>query len=319
MLTTILSTLLVPVGHGASPQTVARVGILAIDERGCANSILRDELRRFGYVEGQNIVYRCRHASGRYPDLPRAARELIATRPDVIVPVTHVVAERALQATRDIPVVSIASGDPTAVGWAASLAHPGKNFTGLTYFSWELYGKRMQLLKTAMPNLKRVGLLVQASASRSLTDLYVRVSKDAATRLGIEPVVIEANNRAEIERAFETLGEDKIEAVHVLGYPLYAEEAQLIADLGILYGIATVHFDNSFPAMGGLMGYGPDYPAMRRRIAGYVDRILRGATPGEMPIEQPTEYKLAINLTTARGLGLAIPQSILVRADKVIE
>ena len=141
----------------------------------------------------------------------------------------------------------------------------------------------------------------------------------AAKELGLEVVPIEANDKSEIERAFEEMANAKIQAVHVLGYLLFGEEAQLIADLAMLHNLPTMHFLHEYPSMGGLMGYGPDYPTMRRRMAQYVDKILKGAKPSELPIEQPTRLMFSINHTTARDLGLRIPQSLLMRADKVIE
>jgi putative ABC transport system substrate-binding protein len=240
-------------------------------------------------------------------------------KPDVIVPRTHPMAEVALRATRDIPIVTVVSGDPVAAGWVASLARPGGNLTGLTYFAWDLYAKRLELLKAMVPNLKRVGLLVQTTESKKLTEIYLRVNRAAAKELGLEVVAIDANDKAEIERAFEEMANAKIQAVHVLGYLLFGEEAQLIADMAMLHNLPTMHFLHEFPSMGGLMGYGPDYPTMRRRMALYVDKILKGAKPAELPIEQPTRLVFSINRATARDLGLKIPEAVLLRADKVIE
>lgn len=306
-----------------SADTTARkiplVGLLVHDARYCGHSEIRDGLREFGYIEGRNIVIECRHAGGSIEDAPRAARELIRMKPDVIVARTHPMAEVALQATRDIPVVTVVSGDPVAAGWATSLAQPGGNLTGLTYFASDLYAKRLELLKAVVPNLKRVGLLVQPKESKSLTEMYVRVNRAAAKELGLEVVVFEANDRAGIEQAFAAMASSKIQALHVLGFLLFGEEAQLIADLAMLNNLPTMHFLHEFPGMGGLMGYGPDYPTLRRRVAVYVDKILKGARPAQLPIEQPTRLVFSINLATARELGLKVPQSLLVRADKVIE
>jgi putative ABC transport system substrate-binding protein len=306
---------------GADPtaRKIQRIGVLAPDARYCNIPQLTEGLRELGYVEGHNIAIECRHANGRYQDLPAAARELVRMKPDAIVARTHPVAEVVLQATRDIPVVTVASGDPVAAGWATSLARPGGNFTGLTYFAWELYAKRLELLKAVVPDLKRVGLLVQTNESKILTEIYLRVSRASANELGLELVVIEANDKEAIERAFETMANAKIRAVHLLGYLVYGEEAQLIADLAKFHNIATMHFLHGFPSMGGLMGYGPDYPEMRRRMALYVDKILKGAKPADLPIEQPTRIVFSINLATARELGLQVPQSLLLRADRVIE
>ena len=309
--------------HAASADTTARktplIGLLVPDGRYCGISEFREGLREFGYIEGRNIVIECRHASGRFEEAPLAAHELIRMNPDVIVARTHPMAEVALRATRDIPIVTVVSGDPVAAGWAASLARPGGNLTGLTYFAWDLYAKRLELLKAVVPDLKRVGLLVKSSDSKNLTEIYLRVNRMASKELGLEVVPIEANDKSEIERAFEEMANAKIQAVHVLGYLLFGEEAQLIADLAMLHNLPTMHFLHEYPSMGGLMGYGPDYPTMRRRMAQYVDKILKGAKPSELPIEQPTRLMFSINHTTARDLGLRIPQSLLMRADKVIE
>lgn len=300
-------------------EKVHRIGLLEIDERYCGNEALTAGLRELGYVDGRNVAIECRHANGRYEDLPRVAQELVSGRPDVIVPRGYPLAEAALRATRDIPVVAIASGDPVAAGWVTTLARPNGNFTGMSYFAWELYAKRLELLKAAVPNLRRVGLLMEPKPSAALNEMYLRMNRAAAKQLGIELTVIEANDRAGIERAFERMAQAKIQAVHVLGYLLFLEEAQLIADLAKWHNLPTMHFLHEFPAMGGLMGYGPDYPTLRRRLAIYVDKILKGAKPAELPIEQPTRLVFSINLATARELGLKVPETLLTRADKVIE
>jgi putative ABC transport system substrate-binding protein len=174
--------------HAASADTTARktplIGLLVPDGRYCGISEFREGLREFGYIEGRNIVIECRHASGRFEDALLAARELIRMNPDVIVARTHPMAEVALRATRDIPIVTVVSGDPVAAGWAASLARPGGNLTGLTYFAWDLYAKRLELL-TSWFDLKRVGLLVQSSESKKLTEIYLRVNRMAARNWGL--------------------------------------------------------------------------------------------------------------------------------------
>jgi putative ABC transport system substrate-binding protein len=306
-------------GFGGEAHRMFRIGVLATDARYCGYPELREGLRALGYVEGRNISFDCRHANGRYQDLPAVARELLRLKPDVIVPRTHPVAEVALRETRDIPVVTVASGDPVSAGWAASLARPGGNFTGLTYFAWELYAKRLELLKVMLPDLRRVGVLVQTNESKTLTEIYLRVSRASAKALGLELVVFEANDHAGLEQAFGAIAKANIRAVHVPGYLIYGEEAQKIADLARFHGIATMHFLHNFPSSGGLLGYGPDYPEMRLRMAPYIDKILKGAKPAELPIEQPSRLMLSINLATAHELGLKVPESLLLRADNVIE
>lgn len=298
---------------------VRRIGLLAFHEGQCGNLPLREGLRELGYVEGKNIAIECRHAGGQIAGLEAAAADLVRARPEVIVTMLHVGAEALQKATRDIPVVMIASGDPVAAGLVASMARPERNFTGLTYFASELYAKRLEFLKAVVPNLKRVGLLTQTTGSKNMTRSYIEASERAARELGIELVVLKADNPAEIEAAFEKMANTKVQAAHVLGYMMFSEEAPLIASLASLNQIPTIHFLHSFPSMGGLLGYGPDYLTLQRRTAVYVDKILRGAKPGELPVEKPTRLVLAINVGAARDLGLKIPEALLLRADKVID
>lgn len=303
----------------AADKAPARIGILTMAEQHCANVPFREGLRELGYVEGKNVVIECHPSHNLYAGLPAAAAKLVRSQPDIIVALTHVAVETAQQATREIPIVMIASGDPVAAGFVASLARPGGNITGVTYFANELYAKRLEFLKAVVPDLRRVGLLLQPTSSKNQTKGYLDANRQAARELGIELVVMEASNTAGIERAFEAMARQKIQAVHILGYWLFADEAQRIADLAMFHHIPTMHFLDSFPTLGGLMSYGPNYPAMQRRTATHVDRILRGARPAELPVEQPSRLELVINLATARELGLKVPQSLLLRADKVIE
>lgn len=296
-----------------------RVGLLTIHEGQCGNVPLREGLREFGYIEGKNLVIECRHAGGQTDALETAAGELVRAKPEVIVTMFHVGAEALHKVTRDIPVVMIASGDPVAAGLVASMARPDGNITGVTYFANELYAKRLEFLKAMVPKLSRVGLLVHTTGSKNMTRSYLDASQRAARELDIELVVLHADNPAEIRAVFEKAAGSGIQAVHVLGYTIFSEEAPLIASLASLHEVPTIHFLHSFPSMGGLVGYGPDYLKMQRRTALYVDKILRGAKPATLPVEMPTHLELAINTGAARDLGLKIPQSLLLRADKVVE
>jgi putative ABC transport system substrate-binding protein len=309
---------LVGVVH-AKESRVPRVALFFLNEGECGAVEIREGLRELGYREGRNIEIQCHHASGNFSGGPAVMQAIVRTKPDVIVARGHSMVEVAMAAERSIPIVGIASGDPVAAGWAKTLARPGGNFTGVTYFALELYAKRLEYLKALIPNLKRVGLLTQSSLSRSLTETYIRVSREAAGKLGIKVVLYDANDQAGIERAYEAMARDKIPAVMVLGYSLFFEETQLVASMATMHGVPTMHFLHGFPTMGGLIGYGPDYLALQRRLALYIDKILRGAKPGDIPIEQPRDFKLSINLGVAHDLGLKVPQSIIVRADRVIE
>jgi len=304
---------------GAGELKVPRVALFVLYAEQCGASELRTGLRELGYKEGKNIQFECHDAHGRLEDRSAVAQAMVRTKPDVIVARGHYAVEPAMQATHNVPIIGIASGDPVAVGWAKTLAHPGANFSGLTYFAWELYAKRLEYLKALVPNLRRVGLLTQSAVSKSLTDVYLRVSREAAEALGISLVQYDVNDRDGIERAFEAMARDKMQAVMVLGYVLFFEEESLVAGLSTMYGLPVMHFLHTYPSAGGLMGYGPDYPALQRRLAVYVDKILRGAKPANIPIEQPRDFVLAVNLGVAHDLGLKVPQSIVIRADRVIE
>jgi len=316
----VIAATLVLIGAAqAKEPKVPRVALFVVNEEQCRAPQLRDGLRELGYKEGKNIQIQCHHANGRFEDRLAVAQAIVRTKPDIIVARGHYMVEPAMQVTREVPIVGIASGDPVAVGWAKTLARPGGNFTGVSYFVWELYAKRLEYLKAMVPDLKRVGLLTQAAMSKSLTEMYLRVTRQAADALGISLVLYDVNNRDGLERAFEAMARDKIQAAMLLGYVLFFEEEPLVAGLATMYGLPVMHFLHTYPSVGGLMGYGPDYPTLQRRLAVYVDKVLRGAKPANIPIEQPRDFRLEINLGVARELGLRVPQSILVRADRVIE
>jgi putative ABC transport system substrate-binding protein len=303
----------------AQDTKIARVGLLGLTERECGNEALRDGLRELGYVEGGNLVIACRHGGGRYEDLQVAADELARTKPDVIVALTHLTADAAHRATRQIPVVFIASSDPVVGGFAASLPRPGGNMSGLTYYAGELNAKRLELLKAVAPKTRRVAVLSSPYMSPSVNAVYVRDVTAAAEALQLDIRVVEATGGTDLERAFDEMAEWKADALYILPTIIFAYEAQQIADLARWHRLATMHWYKPFAAMGGLMTYGVDYPALQRRAAVYVDKVLKGSNPADLPIEQPTQYELHINRQTADELGLTIPQSIALRADRIIE
>jgi putative ABC transport system substrate-binding protein len=299
--------------------SIPRIGFLVLDEKHCRNEPFAAGLRELGYVEGKNIAVECHHAGGRDEALPTVAEKLVRSRPDVIVALNHIWARAAQQATKDIPIVVIASGDPVASGFAASLARPGGNITGLTYFATELNAKRLEFLKIAVPGLKRVAVLKNPKSDRALVEGYLRETRAAARVFGIELIIVEATSEPELERAFDQIVQAKAQAVYVLATLIFGEMAQKIADLAMWHNLPTMHFHKRYPAIGGLISYAPDYDILHRRSAVYVDKILKGAKPADLPIEQPAQFELHINQATARELGLKIPQSLLLRADKVIE
>jgi putative ABC transport system substrate-binding protein len=316
---TILFTSLAAPAVLAQEAKDARVGLLGLTEAECNNQAFREGMRELGYREGGNLAIECRHGSGTYEGLQHAAQVLAGAKPDVIVALTHLNADAAQAATRSIPIVFIASSDPVVGGFAASFPHPGGNMTGLTYYSGELNAKRLELLKAVAPGIRRVAVLASAFMSRSVNEVYVRDVTAAAETLGLEIRVFRTPLGDDFEPVFNELDAWKADAVYLLPTIVFAHEAQQIADLAKWRGLPSMHWYKPFAAMGGLMAYGVDYPTLQRRAAAYVDKILRGASPGELPIEQPTLYELIVNRATADELGLTIPPSIALRADRVIE
>lgn len=306
----------------AERKTPARIGFLAWDAASCRSEVFITALRELGHVEGRNVVIDCHHADGSYAGLAPAAAESARRRPDVIVAITHDYAEAARRVTKDIPIVMIVGGDPVAAGLVASLARPGGNITGVGHFSPELNAKRLELLKAIAPRIKRVAALSFREGPDNPSEmggLYVRESKMAAKALGLELLIVEARGAEDLDRAFDEIARAQADALDILPNRLFAAEAQRIADLAVWHRLPTIHWYKPFPAMGGLMAYGVDYETVHRRAAVYVDKILKGAKPGELPIEQPPRFELTINLKAAHELGLNVSQSLLMRADKVIE
>ncbi len=300
-------------------EKVYRVGLLGLTERECGNRSVREGLRQLGYLEGGNLVIDCRHGGGRSEGLQLAANELVRTQPDVIVAPTHLTSDAAHAATERIPVVFIASSDPVFSGFAKSLRHPGGNMTGLTYYSGELNAKRLELLKGVAPGIRRVAVLASAYMSQNVNEVYIRDITAAAGTLGLEIRVFVAPHDEDLEPVFAEMKEWPADALYPLPTIVFAFQAQQIADLARWYHLPSIHWYKPFVAMGGLMAYGVDYPELQQRAALYVDKILKGANSADLPIEQPTQYELLINRETADDLGLKIPPSIALRADKIIE
>lgn len=317
-LTATLARTLVP-GADAAETKLPRIGFLAWDAASCRSEAFMTALRELDRVEGRNVVIDCHHAGGRHDGLAPAAAESVRRRPDVIVAITHDYAEAARRVTQDIPIVMIVGGDPVAAGLVASLARPGGNITGVGHFSPELNAKRLELLKAVSPRIKRVAVLVFSPDKTSdLGQFNLRDTAQAAKALGLELRVVDVDDDEKLDRAFDAIVSARADAVYVLPNRLFAVQMQRIADLAAWHRLPTIHFYEKFPEVGGLMAYGVDFQAVHRRAAVYVDKILKGANPAELPIEQATRFELVINLETARELGLKVPQALLLRADKVI-
>jgi putative ABC transport system substrate-binding protein len=281
----------------------------------------QEGLRDLGYVEGVNIKVEYRstqQALQGHPELfARYAAELVRLKPEVIVVSVTEAALALKQATSTIPIVTVSAPDPVAAGLVASLARPGGNVTGLSRESRDLIGKNIQLLKETLPKVTRVGVL--ANAADPLKPAMVADAEEAARSLGVLVKVIEVSAPAMVDGAFSAMRADKVGAVLVLGGGAFYLDRAHIVELALRNRLPSVFQNREFVEAGGLLSYAPSTTANYRRAAFFVDKILRGAKPADLPIEQPTKFELAINLKTARTLGLTIPPSLLARADQVIE
>jgi ABC-type uncharacterized transport system substrate-binding protein len=293
-----------------------RVGILATANPRVYDDLV-DELRKLGYVDGQSLAVERRSAEGKVERLPNLAAELVRAGVDVIVTAGGEAPLRAARdATSTIPVVIVAIDyDPVARGYVASLARPGGNVTGVFLQQIELTAKRMELLGAMLPKLTGLAILWDASAA----DQH-KAAEGASRSLGIRVRSIEVRNpSSDLRSAFATAAKDRADAVFVVTTATFFRERGQIARLAIDHRLPAVFALKEFAEAGGLMSYGTNLPAMLRRAAVYVDKILKGAKPADLPVEQPTKFELVINLKTAKALGLTIPQTLLLRADQVIE
>jgi putative ABC transport system substrate-binding protein len=296
------------------PAEAPRIGLLAWS--GCDAPLFVRGLEELGYRPGETVTIECRSAGERYEGLPLAAAELVALGVDVIVGLSQPAGMAAHDATDTIPIASIVSGDPVAVGLARSLAEPGGNLTGLSYYANELTLKRLELLKQAVPELSTVDVLANPLVS------YLPFEKDAeqaARRLSLAIRTHHVSEPDDLDSAFVAMKAGGAQALFVLPDMMLSSEAPRIASLALEHRLPTMAWGDWYTEAGCLMAYSAQYGELIHRLAYYVDRILKGAKPGELPIEQPTTFELSINLTTAKALGLELPSALLLRADEVIE
>ena len=328
-LMTVLAVLL-PVGIFAVPRTgeaqhranIPRVGFLpprSLSDPSMSRNVgaFREGLRELGYIEGQNIAIEFRWAEGKYDRLPDLAAQLVSLKVDIIVATGLPAIQAAKQATGTIPIVMATSLDPVATDFAASLARPGGNITGLSAMAPELVGKQMELLKEVVPKMSRVALL--GNPANPGTVPMVRRAQDAARASGVQLQLLEARSPSEIDRAFAAMTMERAGALIVLLDAMFADHQGRIADLAARHRLPAVYGSHEFAEAGGLMAYGSSFVDRHRRAATFVDKILKGAKPADLPIEQPNKFALAINLRAAKTLGLTIPQSVLLRADEIIQ
>ena len=305
------------------PKKVARIGYLSLLKP--ANESIRSEgvrvaLRELGYIEGQNIAIEYRYAEGRRDRLPELAAELVRLKVDVIVAAGGDPMIRAAKnATKTIPIVMMGSGlDPVEAGLVESLARPGGNITGLTNIAAQLGGKRLEVLKEVVTKLNRVAVVYEPASRPSALEVK-EVLPVAARGLGLTVRYWEVRAADDFERVFAALEKERLDGLYVTTGGLMNDNQKRIAGLALKSRIPSMYISREFVDVGGLLGYGADVAESYRRVAYYVDRILKGTKPADLPIEQPTKFELAINLKTAKQIGLTIPQKVLARADRVIK
>jgi putative ABC transport system substrate-binding protein len=274
-------------------------------------------MRNLGYVEGKNLAIEWRFAHGNYDRAPGLAAELVSLNPEVIVTHFSPGVQAAQRATKTIPIVSVSLSDPVASGFAVSLSHPGGNITGLTLIVADIVPKQIEFLRAMLPKMTRLAFLVNPARPSSSDN--VKSAQDAGQRLGIKVTVIDARNLEEVDRGFAAMVRGRAEAVIVNIDAAFAGFRQQIIGLAAKHRLPSVFYYREDTQAGGLMSYGQNLKDSYLRIAVYVDKILKGAKPADLPIEQPTKIHLAINLKTAKALGITVSKELLFRADEVIE
>lgn len=270
-----------------------------------------------GYDEGRNLAIDWRFANGDYQRFAALAAELVRGQPEVIVAYGTAGVQALQREARNIPIVIAAAIDPVGSGFGESLARPGGNITGLSALAVDLSQKHLELLGAVIPKLSRVAVLLNPGNSRSAA--VFKSVQSAAQKLGIKVISVEAGGPDQFERAFAVMARDRVGAAIIAGDASFSAQGKTIAEMALKHRIATIGIYREHAAAGSLMSYGQNIADFHRLAATYVDKILRGAKPGELPIEQPTKIEFVINGKTAKALGLKIPQSVLVRADRVIE
>ncbi|MEO8923871.1 MAG: ABC transporter substrate-binding protein [Caldimonas sp.] len=300
-------------------QRVWRIGFLGGGPRpsnGLVPEALRQALRDLGYVEGKNVVYSGRWSESRSQRLPGLADELINLKPDVIVTFVGKAGVAAKNATSTVPIVFVGDGDAIGVGLIASLSRPGGNVTGITDQANELSAKRLELLKEAIPAVKRVAVLWNAD-DLGMTLRYQQIQKAAAVlRLTVEPLGV--REPEDFNSAFSSMDKERPDALLLVTDSFTDLSRKRVLDFAATHGIPAMYERGNLVREGGLMSYGPNFDDMFRRAATYVDKILKGTRPGDLPVEQPTRYYLLVNVNTAKSLGLTIPNSVLLRADEIV-
>jgi putative ABC transport system substrate-binding protein len=302
------------------PGKMARLGFLtAAGRAGSAHLIeaFLQGLNEIGYVDGKNIAIEYRFAEGKFDRLPELAADLVRLKVDVIVAAVTQASLAAKNATATIPIVMVAVGNPVDSGLIASLARPGANISGTSVMSDEVVGKQLELLKESFPKISRVAAMWNP-ANPVFQKLQLRAVEATARVLNVSLQKLDARDPDEIDRAFKAIAKERTRALHVFPDPVFTTHRGLIAGLALKHRLPAVSGSAEVAEAGLLMCYGPSFPETYRRAATYVDKILKGAKPADIPIERPTKFEFVVNLNTAKKIGVTVPQSVLYRADKVI-
>ena len=308
------------VGEGQLATKIARLGLLAstsLDTARTSIGMFRAELDRLGWRDGENLRIEARFADEQYERLPRLAGELVQLKVDVIFAQATPAIQAARRATATIPIVFETLGDAVGTGLVSNLARPGGNVTGVSGFAPELNGKRLELIRELLPRTSRVALLVNRTNPATKAVLSRATESAAAMRLTL--FVADARSPSALDRSFEEIIEQRSEALLLAADPMLFGQRRRIIDFAARHRLPAVYEYRVFPELGGLLSYGPEPYDRYRRAAAYVDRILRGARAGDLPVEQPSSFELVLNLKTAKAIALTIPPSLLLRADQVIE
>ena len=318
-LSVMLSALCLP-AEAQQPKEVPRIGYLTADSRSTREDVraeaFRQGLREFGYVEGKNIIIDWRSADGKLDRLHAFATELVRLKVDVIVTGGPTATRPVKEATTTIPIVMTQDSDPVGNGFVASLARPGGNITGLSNLAQEISGKRLELLKEIVPKLSRVAVL--GMSTNPGNSLSLRETELAAGALGVQLQYLDIRDPKDIDAALRTASKGRADAVLVLNFP--GNISRVIPDLVVKHRLPAIYYASTIVVdRGGLMSYGASITDLDRRAATYVDKILKGAKPADLPVEQPTKFEFVINLRAAKQIGLTIPPNVLVRADRVIK
>ena len=309
-----------PPAEAQQPARIPRIGFLITSSPSAIAPRLdafRQSLRELGYVEGKSIVIERRHAEGKSDHLPALAAELVRLKVDVIVTSGPTATRPAKEATSTIPIVMTFDDDPVGSGFVASLARPGGNVTGLSTLSPEISGKQLELLKEIVPRLARVAVI--GTSTREGTAQSLKELQPAADAFGVKVQYLDIQDPKDIESMFRAASKGRADAILVLQSPVFNSHRAQIADLALKSRLPATYPRREFVEDGGLMSYGVSIFDLDRRAAIYVDKILKGAKPAELPVEQPTKFEFVINLKAAKQIGLMIPPNVLARADKVIK